>query len=425
MQGLDRTKVPSIRNLDSIRIPEYKEYTLSNGLPVYALNIGTQDVIKLELVFRAGRTVEHKKVVSRATQDMLKEGTKSYKNFEISEKVDFYGTYIGTQFNLDANTIGFHCLKKYFKDILPYLSSILFEPVFPEEELQAWKHNARQKLAVDLERSDVLAYRKLTEQIFGSEHPYGYNSTVDLFNQLSREDLIRHHKEQYIKENCQIFITGNVDDSCIQLLESFFSSAMPSGNRLDVSFPEIDLEPQKLIVPAPSDVQTSVRLGYRLFNKGHKDYNGLYVLNNLFGGYFGSRLMMNIREEKGLTYNIYSSIDSFMHDGYFYIGSETSSENVEELIDEIFKEMDILKTELVPEDELLMLRNYIIGNMMTMVDGAFNAGEVLRSYLADGLSFDLFGELLEKVKTISAEELRELARTYFDQERLHQIIVGK
>ena len=425
MQGLDRTKVPSIRNLDSIRIPDYKEYTLSNGLPVYALNIGTQDVIKLELVFRAGRTVEHKKVVSRATQDMLKEGTKSYKNFEISEKVDFYGTYIGTQFNLDSNTIGFHCLKKYFKDILPYLRSILFEPVFPEEELQAWKHNARQKLAVDLERSDVLAYRKLTEQIFGSEHPYGYNSTVDLFNQLSREDLVRHHKEQYIKENCQIFITGNVDDNCIQLLESCFSNAMPSGNRADVSFPEIDLEPQKLIVPAPSDVQTSVRLGYRLFNKGHKDYNGLYVLNNLFGGYFGSRLMMNIREEKGLTYNIYSSIDSFMHDGYFYIGSETSSENVEELIDEIFKEMDILKSELVPEEELLMLRNYIIGNMMTMVDGAFNAGEVLRSYLADGLSFDLFGELLEKVKTISAEELRELARTYFDQERLHQIIVGK
>ena len=425
MQGLDRTKVPSIRNLDSIRIPEYKEYTLSNGLPVYALNIGTQDVIKLELVFRAGRTVEHKKVVSRATQDMLKEGTKSYKNFEISEKVDFYGTYIGTQFNLDANTIGFHCLKKYFKDILPYLSSILFEPVFPEEELQAWKHNARQKLAVDLERSDVLAYRKLTEQIFGSEHPYGYNSTVDLFNQLSREDLIRHHKEQYIKENCQVFITGNVDDSCIQLLESFFSSAMPSGNRLDVSFPEIDLEPQKLIVPAPSDVQTSVRLGYRLFNKGHKDYNGLYVLNNLFGGYFGSRLMMNIREEKGLTYNIYSSIDSFMHDGYFYIGSETSSENVEELITEIYKEMDILKTELVPEEELLMLRNYIMGNMMSMVDGAFNAAEVLRSYLADDLSFDLFKELMEKVRTIDAEELRQLARTYFDQERLHQIIVGQ
>ena len=197
----------------------------------------------------------------------------------------------------------------------------------------------------------------MTEQIYGKEHPYGYNSTAQLFDNITRADLLSHYQQFYVSGNCQIFLTGKVGQEEIDLVEEFIAGKMKSGPNSKVLLPEVYSSPSRLVVPVKSDVQASLRMGYRLFSKEHKDYNDMYVLNNLFGGYFGSRLMMNIREEKGLTYNIYSSLDTFKHDGYFYVGSEASSENVNQVVDEINKEMNILKTELVSEQELLMLKN--------------------------------------------------------------------
>ena len=421
---MDRSRVPEIKNISEIIIPNIETFELSNGIKVHCLNSGTQDVLKLEVVFNAGRPVELKKVASRATQEMLKEGTSTMTNHEISERVDFFGTYIESTFNLDDNTIGFYCLKRYFKEILPILSEVLFDPVFPTKELDGWKQNSKQKLKVDLERTDVLSYRTLTEQIFGKEHPYGYNSTAQLFDDITRADLLSHYQQFYVSGNCQIFLTGKVGQEEIDLVEEFIAGKMKSGPSSKVLLPEVHSIPSRLVVPVKSDVQASVRMGYRLFSKEHKDYNDLYVLNNLFGGYFGSRLMMNIREEKGLTYNIYSSLDTFKHDGYFYVGSEASSENVNQVVEEINKEMNILKTELVTEQELLMLKNYLMGGFLSMLDGPFNAGEVAKSYLSDGLDFSLFEKLVKRVNQIQAEDLREVANKYLNAKDFDVVIVG-
>lgn len=421
---MDRSRVPEIKNINRIAIPEIKTVELSNGVKVHCLNTGTQDVLKIEVVFNAGRPVEQKKVASRATQEMLKEGTSTMSNQVISERVDFFGTYIGSTFNLDSNTIGFYCLSRYFKDILPILSEVLFDPVFPETELAAWKQNSKQKLKVDLERTDVLSYRTLTEQIFGKEHPYGYNSTAQLFDSINREDLINHYQQFYVSDNCQIFLTGKISDEDLVLVDQLIAQKMRSGPISRPSLMDPVYNPFKTVIPVKSDVQASVRMGYKLFSKDHKDYNDLYILNNLFGGYFGSRLMMNIREEKGLTYNIYSSLDPFKHDGYFYVGSDTSSENVNQVIEEVNKEMFILKTELVPEQELLMLKNYLMGSFLSMLDGPFNAGEVVKSYLSDGLDFDLFKQLIQRVNSIQAEELKEIANKYLNEKDFDIVIVG-
>jgi zinc protease len=421
---VDRSRVPEIHNLSEINIPKIETVELSNGIKVHCLNSGTQEVLKIEVVFNAGRPFELKKLASRATQEMLKEGTSTLSNHEISKKVDFFGTYIGSTYNLDSNTIGFYCLSRYFKDILPILSEILFDPAFPEHELEAWKQNSKQKLKVDLERTDVRSYRTLTEQIFGKEHPYGYNSSVKLFDEIKRSDLVDHYQRLYLSGNCQIFLTGKINSEDLDLVERYIAKRIKTGEGKSLELPKTNFSPSKAFIPMKSDVQSSVRMGYKLFSKAHSDYNDLYILNNLFGGYFGSRLMMNIREEKGLTYNIYSSLDSFRNDGYFYVGSDTSSENVDQVIEEVVREMNILKSELVPEQELLMMKNYLMGSFMSMLDGPFNAGEVVKSYLSDGLSFCLFEQLIERVNHIQAEDLREVARKYLNEEDFDIVVVG-
>lgn len=424
MKRVNRKQPPIIQQVDTIVLPKVQAYALDNGIPVYALTSGTQEVLKLELVFDAGRPKEVKKGVSRATMDMLKEGTSTRLNKEISAQVDYFGTYIGTQFNLDNNTIGFYCLKKYFKALLPILADIIFDPIFPEEELNAWRDNAKQKLKVDLERSDVVAYRVLTEQIFGANHAYGYNSSTQVFDAIKRADLVEHYKRNYTASNCKIFLTGKVDDGVVNLVNQHFGKPFGMNTKANDVLSWVPKSPQVSKINMKAELQSSVRMGMRLFNKAHEDYKDLYVMNQLFGGYFGSRLMMNIREEQGLTYNIYSSIDPFRYDGYFYIGSDTSAENVGQVVDSIFHEMEHLKSDPVSTDELDMLRNYLMGSFLAMLDGPFNAGEVVKSYLTEDLEMADFEALINKVRTINQEEIMAMANKYLNPSDFEQVIVG-
>ncbi len=183
--------------------------------------------------------------------------------------------------------------------------------------------------------------------------------------------------------------------------------------------------PKKIKIPLPNSVQTAIRIGSRLFNKRHQDYNTMYLLNTILGGYFGSRLMNNIREDKGYTYNIYSSIDTMQRDGCFYIGTEVGNEFVESTKEEIYKELNILQNELVGEQELKMVRNYLLGNLLTMLDGPFNTGEILKTMVLDELSRQDFDNLVNTIKYISAEEIQMVAKKYFNRENLWEVVVGE
>jgi predicted Zn-dependent peptidase len=161
-----------------------------------------------------------------------------------------------------------------------------------------------------------------------------------------------------------------------------------------------------------------------MFNKHHPDFNGLYVLSTILGGYFGSRLMANIREDKGYTYNIYATLDAMLFDGYFCIGTEVGNELVEPTIKEIHHEMKLLREELVSTEELEMLRNYLMGNFLAMLDGPFNISELLRTMLIEDLPFSSFEQMIETVNTIQPEQLRDLACKYLNPDNMWEVVVG-
>jgi predicted Zn-dependent peptidase len=177
-------------------------------------------------------------------------------------------------------------------------------------------------------------------------------------------------------------------------------------------------------IPHPESVQTAIRIGRRLFSRHHPDYAGFFVLNTILGGYFGSRLMTNIREDKGYTYNIYSSLDVMRHDGAFYIGTEVGNEFVGDTLKQIRLELRSLIENPVSEEELTMVRNYLMGNFLSMVDGPFNVGEVVRTMVGDELPFSFFSELVESVNTIKAETLQRLAEQYLQPEDQWEVVVG-
>lgn len=421
---VNRSKPPKIHEIRNLALPKPRLHYLGNGIPVYEVCMGTQEVLKVELVFQAGRPYENAPLVSRAAASLLREGAAGRSAGEIAEMIDFYGGTITSQGSLDHITVTLYCLTRHLDTLLPLVVEMLTDPTFPEDELRAFIDRSKQRLQVDLTRNDIVAYRLITECMYGPEHPYGYNSTPELYDALTRSHLFDHFHQHLTAANCQIFISGKTSDAVLDSLNAGIGQALPKGAPSIPRLEGMGAPSGKLRQAQADTVQTAIRLGRRLFARGHADFDGMYALNTILGGYFGSRLMTNIREEKGYTYNIYSSLDTMVYDGYFYVGTEVGNEFANLALEEIYKEMDRLRREPVGRDELQMVRNYLMGNFLTMLDGPFNQAELIKSCVAEGLPLESFESAVQTVRTIDAEKLMELAWKYLDPEDMWEVIVG-
>ncbi len=424
MQIPDRTIAPLKKDIQKIVLPDVENLHLDNGIPVGLINLGTQEIIKLEIIFNAGRPFERKKLISRATGKLLKEGTKSQTAKEIAETIDFYGGTLSTPVNLDTANLTLYSLKKHYEKLLVVLADILNEPIFPQAEIDSFIQNSKHQLSIDLSKNEVIAYRKITEFIFGKNHPYGYNSDAKTYEAINRDDIVQHFQKTYTRKNCSIFISGKVDTQTIEITNKHLGNLLPAGEKMLPSFEETNNVPGLVKIEKPNKVQTAIRIGRKLFTRKHPDYKGLNILTTILGGYFGSRLMGNIREDKGYTYHIFASIDNMLHDGYLNIGTEVGNDFGNATMDEIFKELKKLREEPVEEEELKMVRNYLMGNILNALDGPFNVADVIKSLALEGLTREDFYENIQTIQNIRPSELQELANKYFDEENMWKVVVG-
>ena len=420
----DRSIQPSIQEVSEIRLPKIHEHILDNGIPLYEVNMGTQEVLKIEVIFNAGRPFEDQKLVSRTTAGLLREGTVKRKASDIHEMVDFYGGSLSSPIDLDTSNIVMSCLKKHFETLLGILTEVITEPAFRKDELEIFKKNRILTLKEDLTKNDVVAYRMVTEKIFESSHPYGYNSNEDLYNGLTQASLFSHHKKNYTAANCKIIVSGKTDSNTIALINKFLGKNVPQGTASQNNIIATSSIPQKLKIKTPDSIQTSIRIGCRLFNRSHKDYKQFYVLDAIFGGYFGSRLMTQIREKEGFTYNVYSSLDPLLFDGYFYVGTDVGNGSVEPTIKSIYREMKKLREEPVGKEELRMVQNYLMGFLLTTIDGAFSVAELVKMIKIQGLPETYISDLAKTIKTIKPEEIMVMANKYLREENMWEVVVG-
>jgi zinc protease len=420
----DRSVPPKIANNFKLQLPEVQIQHLDNGIPLYLIQRGTQEVAKLEIVFNAGRPYEEDRLAARATSSLLKEGSRQYPRAEIAEQLDFLGCTLSTPFNLDTSNITLYSLNKQLEKSLPILEDILRAPTFSQEALDNYQQRNIHKLAVDLTQNDVVAYREITALIFGQQHAYGYNSSPEMYQQLKQEHLKKHFSRLYNQQNCTIFISGKISSRTLASIRERLNDAILPGARAVPKLPATDRPGGSTYIALPNMHQSSIRIGRKLFNRHHPDYKGLFVLNNILGGYFGSRLMTNLREDKGYTYNIYSSLDAMRYDGYFYIGTETGTSHTTATLEQIYLEMQKLQDNPISAKELEMVRNYLMGNFLTMLDGPFNVAEVVKTLISDLLPLSFFESLVQTVQEIQAEELQLLAQKYFNRQDMWEVIVG-
>ncbi|MDI9319701.1 MAG: pitrilysin family protein [Phycisphaerales bacterium] len=425
---LKRSIAPSIQDpvVFDYNLPPINIQKLDNGTPLYWLNAGVQDVVEINWVFPAGIWYEEKQAVAQATAGQLKNGTLTRTAKQINEALEFYGASLKVSAGNDYTTLTLDTLTKHLPSLLPIVLDVILNPVFPEDELELYKQNAIQRLLVSLCECDFVANQQIDAALFGPHHPYGRYTQKQNIELLNASDLKNFHQLHYRFARTQLFMAGKVGDAEVRLMNSFFGLVAHdiSEYKNTTSFETLAYPDKQIrINNDPNGVQGAIRIGRKFITRSHPDFAGVVVLNTLFGGYFGSRLMSNIREEKGYTYGIYSSIGAFTHDASLTIHTEVGSHVIDDALREIYKEMDLLCSEKADEEELLLVKNYLLGNILGDLDGPFSIMQRWRSMILNGFGIERFHQNIQTYKNITAEELHRLAQQYFDKKDFTEIVV--
>lgn len=423
---MNRAIEPPIKTIESITIPKVQKLQLDNGVPVYVINEGEQEVVKIELMFRAGKWYEKKNLVADLTNRMLREGTSKHTAKEIADGFDYYGANIDTGAGFETGSVTLYTLTKQVDNLLPLLHEVITDSIFPAHEFETIISNRKRRLEVDLQKNDFIANRNFVDTLFGQGHPYGRVTQFEDFAALSVEDLKDFFMRYYTASNLTIMVSGKFNDSLIKSMNKYFGLKEWLGEKAEnnISHPIVSSKEWVHHTEKAESVQSSVAVGNLSISKTHPDYLKLSVLNTLFGGYFGSRLMANIREEKGYTYGIYSSLVSYPHAGFIEIGAEVQKEAREATLKEIEHEMKLLRTELVEAEELQIVKNYISGKILRSIDGPLKFSESLKNLIIYGQDTSHIQLFLKTVREITAEEMLRLANQYLDYDKMYKVTVG-
>lgn len=423
---INRNKPPEIKDAVEfdLKLKPYKKLTLDNDIPVYYFNGGEEDVMMIDLVFYAGNDNEQQNLVANSTNFLLKNGTTNKSAFQINEHFEYYGAYLNRACHNETANITLHCLTKHLPKLLPVLQEILTDSIFPESELETFKQNSKQQLSVNLKKCDFVANRLIDEYLFGFEHPYGRYSTAEAYDALDTKLLKDYFKKYYLNGRCVIFAAGKLPDDFEQQVNSHFG-ILPVNEQTGFKkhTPSPALQKKYRIENDANSVQGAIRIARPFPSRHHPDYKKAVVLNTLFGGFFGSRLMSNIREEKGYTYGISSYIPNHIQQTSWVISTEAGKDVCEATIAEVYKEMEILRTEPVDEEELLLVKNYMIGSSLGDIDGPFHIMNRWKNIILHGMDESYFYDAIATVKNITADEIMELANKYFKQEDFYELVV--
>lgn len=423
---LDRTKAPEIKEIETVSLPTADVDTLPNGSKLHILKNETQPLIRLDFVFKAGKWYELKAGISDLANKMLFEGTKSRTAKQIADKIAYYGASFENNHGYDRTEFTLYCLSKHLRELLPVVLDVLQNPIFPEKEFELLKQRNQQNLKVQRQKNSYLATHSFTKLIYGSSHPYIYGFEENALDQINIEEVKQFYQNNFSAEELEVFACGEVNGELEAILNYEIGKLSLAGSpgseetiesdeaKGETSFEEIE-----------ESLQSSIRLGRKFPRIGHPDYHKLVILSEILGGYFGSRLMKNIREDKGYTYGIYSTISPKEHGSLFYIGTDVKFSVTEDTLNEIHKEIKLLQHELVPQDELQTVKSYMLGKFLNDITTIFEQCDRYKRIILSELPTDHYARYISTVKEITAEELRSLANTYLELDSLSTAIAGK
>ncbi|NCA85149.1 MAG: insulinase family protein [Clostridia bacterium] len=403
--------------------PEY--FQLDNGVPVYAINAGTQEVVKIDLIFDAGHVQQQQPLQASFTNKCLIEGTAHYSSNQIANLLDGRGAYLRNFSDLDDARLTLYSLNKHLDYLMPVFSEVALQAVFPVAEVATIIEKSKQEFLVNMEKVRYVSQLHFNRLLFGESHPYDTFRTAEDYDKANTDMLRSFYAAHYATSPFRIIVSGKLQANLQTLLNQYFGKHTPVAAAVVPTASPTHTAASVQYIQRANALQAALRIGKVIVNKHHQDFMGLMVLNTILGGYFGSRLMTNIREDKGYTYGIGSSLVSVQQAGMLVIASEVGDDVQQKAMDEIFIEIEKLRREPVPAGELELVKNYLRGTMLRGADGPFQLSELLKAALDYGFDLTWYNNYIETIKNITANEIQHLAVKYLETDSFTRLVVGK
>jgi predicted Zn-dependent peptidase len=408
---LDRTTPPAAQRISSINFAKAKSISLSNGTPLHIIQAGEHDILRLEIIMKSGRWFENRKGSAYFASQMLLEGTSGKSSKDLADIFEFHGAHVSINSGIDYNTFVVYTLSSKLGEIIDVIGQCLSDPVFPESELNILKDIQKQQLRINNEKNNYVAGKEIRKLLYSNAHPYGRSLELEDMDDTLNSGVLKQYYLERLVDNVEIIISGKVTDEIIRSLEVLSFLPAVSGKYLDHTIgdagrPEITIE-------KPDSLQSSIRLGRRIIHKTHEDYIGLLVLNELLGGFFGSRLMKNIREEKGYTYGIHSSLVSHIHDSFWVIGTDVKKEYVSDTVEQVYYEMDRLRNDIISNEEII-----------SSLETSFSLADKFKNIHFFGQGYGFYDKYIDTINSITPQRLNELANTYLNSGAFRKAVVG-
>ncbi len=399
-------------------------HTCTNGVKIYILHSEEFEVLRLSFVFGAGTIHQSSPFVASATANMLSEGSQTMTSHQIAEKLDYYGSYYDVNIDRDYTYINFCSLTKFVEPTLQVAAEIILHPTFPTSEVETYAAKRKQRLEIERARIETRAREQFAHSLFGADHPYGITSPSEAYDSLSRDAIVEFHASHYSAENCFVVCSGRVGSDELAQIEAVVS-AIPSGNTPPaVHFPQVTQRSYHFVEDS-SAVQSSIRIGRLLFTRSHPDFIGMQVVATILGGYFGSRLMQSLREERGYTYGVVSAMVNFASEGYIAIATQVGCEVADDALELIYSEIERLRTEQVSDEELTMVKHIMAGEIMRILDGPFGVADVTIENILCETDNSIIAKNLESIEAITPADVERLAAKYLKREDLITVVAGR
>jgi predicted Zn-dependent peptidase len=399
---------------------------LGNGVPVYLAGNGTADLLRIEFGFRAGQVMEDVHLAASVSNAMLTEGTMNHDAASINDLIDSTGAFLNHLADKDSAGLITVTLARKLDEVMALAGEVLFSPSFPENEFRMLTERRIQAFRTGRKKTSVIAREAFYEALCGPRNPYGRISTEADYRNLTTADLRRFHAKHYQPGNMYITVAGREPERALPVLERYFGHGNSDGWEKP-PFPSLEFEavqPGMIFREVANSVQSTVRMGWKGVTRTHPDYQSLQVATMILGGYFGSRLMRNIREEKGYTYGIHAVAGAFRDTGYITIMTDVANEYRDAVLGEIRREIETLMNEEAGEDEIALVRNHLMGEIARMFDGPFSVAEAMRGVIDNDAGADYFTRFAETIRTITPSVIRDIFRSRFSPDQAYIIIAG-
>ena len=406
-------------------------FSFANDVRLHCFEDKDSEIIRLEFLFaNAGSVNQNKFFSSAAASHLITEGCGELSAIEVADKLDYYAAYVERVSERDSTSLVFYFLKKYQQNLLPLIEKIIKQANYNEKEFEVYISKQKQNFEINAQKTSMIAYKEFYRTIFPENHALSLFGEKEDFDKLSTADVKAFYRQFYASNQSQIILSGNYDEGFVREIERFFGTETWGGDKKNAELTNYFIEKNYAnkglakTINKKGAAQASVRVGCVSLEHNHKDFLPFSVVVCLLGGYFGSRLMMNIREDKGYTYGISANLSAYRYASVFSIASDVKADKAQATIDEIEKEITILQNDLVPLSELSQVKNYLIGECIRNLDGAFDKSDKYSFLMKLNHKYDYYKNFIDTIKSISPNEIRDLSQKYLDLNLISKIKVG-